>query len=53
MCGCAGNVNRLVKTSHEIAAEMAAAEAQRLALAEQDRAANERSLAAAVGNASS
>ena len=53
MCGCGGNVNRTVMTSHEIAAQLAAAEAQQAAMDEQNRAANERSLAAATANSSS
>lgn len=50
MCGCGGNVNREALTSNQVAAQLAAAEAQQAnALREQSQ--RDDSLTAAVANA--
>lgn len=51
MCGCAGNVNREVRTSAQIAAEAAARDAQQALMNESS--ATRRSAGAAMANANS
>lgn len=50
MCGCGGNVNREAVTSNQIAAQLAAAEAQQQA-AMREQTLRDQSLTAAVANA--
>lgn len=51
MCGCGGNVNREAVTSNQIAAQLAAAEAQQAA-AMHAQVQRDNSLTAALANAS-
>jgi anthranilate phosphoribosyltransferase len=51
MCGCGGNVNREAVTSQQLAAQLAAAEEQRIAASGEESTSTD-SLVAAVANAS-